>query len=85
MANTTLTGWGRGTWGEAAWNRALPVSVTQSAATSAIGSVVVVPSIEVPVTQGAMTSAIGSVTVIPSIEVNVTQSAADKCSRFSKL
>ena len=75
MANTTLTGWSRGTWGEAAWNRHAPVLVTQSAATSALGSVVVVPSIEVPVTQGAMTSAIGSVTVIPSIEVNVTPSA----------
>ena len=76
MANTKLTGWGRSTWSLGAWNNAAPVAVTQSAATSALGSVVVVPSIEVPVTQGAMTSAIGSVTVIPSIEVNVTQSAA---------
>ena len=76
MANTTLTGWSRGTWGEAAWNRHAPVLVTQSAATSALGSVVVVPSIEVPVTQSTATGAVGTVVVVPSIEVNVTQSAA---------
>jgi len=51
MANTTLTGWGRGTWTEQAWNRALPLAVTQSAsATSALGSVVAVPGVTVAVT-----------------------------------
>ena len=51
MANTTLTGWGRGTWTEQAWNRALPLAVALNAsATSALGDVVVVPGVAVAVT-----------------------------------
>ena len=51
MANTTLTGWGRGTWTEQAWNRALPLAVDLDAsATSALGDVVAVPGVAVAVT-----------------------------------
>jgi len=73
MAN--ITGWGRGTWTQGAWNNAIPVSVTQSAATSALGSVVVVPSIEVPVTQSTATGAVGTTSFVGSVSVAVTQSA----------
>ena len=73
MAN--ITGWGRGTWTQGAWNRAIPVAVTQSAATSALGSVVVVPSREVPVTQSALTSALGTTSFVGSVSVAVTQGA----------
>ena len=75
MANDTLTGWGRGTWTQGSWNRAIPVAVTQSALTSAIGSESVTASGLVAVTQGAMTSAIGSESVTASGLVAVTQGA----------
>ena len=49
MAN--ITGWGRGTWTQGAWNRALPLAVALNAsATSALGDVVVVPGVAVAVT-----------------------------------
>jgi len=70
-----ITGWGRGTWTQGAWNRAIPVAVTQSAATSALGSVVVVPSREVPVTQSTLTSALGTTSFVGSVSVAVTQGA----------
>jgi len=73
MAN--ITGWGRGTWTQGAWNNPIPVAVTQSAATSALGSVVVVPSREVPVTQSALTSALGTTSFVGSVSVAVTQGA----------
>jgi len=37
MANTTLTGWSRGTWGEAAWNRHAPVLVKRELNPNFIG------------------------------------------------
>ena len=73
MAN--ITGWGRGTWTQGAWTNPIPVAVTQSAATSALGSVVVVPSREVPVTQSALTSALGTTSFVGSVSVAVTQGA----------
>jgi hypothetical protein len=73
MAN--ITGWGRGTWTQGAWNSAIPVAVTQSAATSALGSVVVVPSIEAPVTQSTATGAVGTTSFVGSVSVAVTQGA----------
>ena len=75
MANLKLTGWGRGTWTASPWNRAIPLAVTQSALTSALGSVVAVPSREVPVTQSALTSALGTTSFVGSVSVAVTQSA----------
>jgi hypothetical protein len=61
MAN--ITGWGRGTWNELAWDSPIPVVVTGVVATSAVGSVVVVPSIEVSVTNVIATGAVGAVTL----------------------
>ena len=75
MANLKLTGWGRGTWTASPWNRAIPLAVTQSALTSALGSVVAVPSREVPVTQSALTSALGTTSFVGSVSVAVTQGA----------
>ena len=75
MANLKLTGWGRGTWTASPWNRAIPLAVTQSALTSALGSVVVVPSREVAVTQSALTSALGTTSFVGSVSVAVTQGA----------
>ena len=48
MAN--ITGWGRGTWGEGAWNAPLAVEVTGVAGTTALGSETVVPQALVSVT-----------------------------------
>ena len=42
----TVSGWGRGTWGQGAWNQAVPVTVTGVAATTAVGNVLVIPSID---------------------------------------
>ena len=71
----SLTGWGRGSWNEGAWNESVPLAVTQSALTSSLGSVTVVPSIEVSVTQSALTSALGTTSFVGSVSVAVTQGA----------
>ena len=43
MSNTSLTGWGRGAWGDAGWGTPLPVEVTTvGAITASVGSVSVV-------------------------------------------
>ena len=47
MAN--VTGWGRGTWGQLAWNQAIPVTVTGVSATGSVGNATAIPSIEVNV------------------------------------
>ena len=36
-----ITGWGRLTWGEGPWNKAVPVELTGVAATGAVGTVLV--------------------------------------------
>ena len=64
MAN--ITGWGRGTWGEGAWNAPLPVEVTGVAGTTALGSETVLPAITVAVTGVAGTTAVGSESVAAS-------------------
>ena len=64
MAN--ITGWGRGTWGQGAWNAPLPVEVTGVAGTTALGSETVLPSISVAVTGVAGTTAVGSESVAAS-------------------
>ena len=71
----SLTGWGRGSWNEGAWNESVPLPVTQSALTSSLGSVTVLPSIEVSVTQSALTSALGTTSFVGSVSVAVTQGA----------
>ena len=71
----SLTGWGRGSWNEGAWNESVPLAVTQSALTSSLGSVTVVPSIEISVTQSTLTSALGTTSFVGSASVALTQSA----------
>ena len=44
MAN--VTGWGRGTWGQDAWNQAIPVTVTGVSATVSVGNVIAFGSID---------------------------------------
>lgn len=64
MAN--ITGWGRGTWGQGAWNAPLPVEVTGVAGTTALGSETVLPAISVAVTGVAGTTAVGNESVAAS-------------------
>jgi len=58
-----ISGWGRGTWSQAAWGEPLPVIVTGVAGTSAVGTVAVVAEANVPATGLAATGGVGSVTV----------------------
>ena len=59
----TIAGFGRDTYGSGTWGEPVPVSVTGVSATSAVGTVVVVPSIEVVPAGVAGTGSIGTVTV----------------------
>ena len=72
MAN--ITGWGRGTWGEGAWNAPLAVEVTGVTGTTALGSETALPAITVAVTGVAGTTAVGSetVTTTETVAVSVT-------------
>ena len=69
MAN--ITGWGRGTWGQGAWNAPLPVEVTGVAGTTALGSETVLPAISVAVTGVAGTTAVGSESVAASSNTTI--------------
>ena len=62
MAN--INGWGRGDWGEGGWGSPLPVEVTGTAGTGAVGSVTVVEGagVAVSVTGVSGTGSAGSVT-----------------------
>ena len=59
MAN--ITGWGRGSWSEGAWNSPLPVVASGVSATANDGSVTVDAEANVPETGLEATSAVGSV------------------------
>ena len=72
MSNTDISGFGRGTYGQGAWNTELPVIVTGVAGTSALGSETVVAAAVVSVTGVAGTSALGSETVEANADVAVT-------------
>ena len=63
MSNTTLQGWGRGTWGQGAWNAPISVEIdstspVQILGTTALGSVLGVPGVFVNVTGVSSTTAI---------------------------
>ena len=77
MAN--ITGWGRGTWGQGAWNAPLPVEVTGVAGTTALGSETVLPAISVAVTGVAGTTAVGNESVAAS-----SNTAIDFRERFNR-
>ena len=72
MSNTDIGGFGRGTYGQGAWNTELPVIVTGVAGTTALGSETVVAAAVVSVTGVAGTSALGSETVEANADVAVT-------------
>ena len=72
MSNSDISGFGRGTYGQGAWNTELPVIVTGVAGTSALGSATVAAAAVVSVTGVAGTSALGSATVAAAAVVGVT-------------
>ena len=76
MSNTTLQGWGRGTWGQGAWNAPISVEIDstnpQILGTTALGSVLGIPGVFVNVTGVSATSAIsqtGASTVTYTVTV----------------
>jgi hypothetical protein len=72
MSNTDISGFGRGTYGQGAWNTELPVLVTGVVGTSALGSETVVSENIFAVTGVAGTSALGSETVAIKVDAAVT-------------
>ena len=38
MSNSTLQGWGRGTWGQGPWNEEINVAVTGGVGTTGLGT-----------------------------------------------
>ena len=72
MSNTDISGFGRGTYGQGAWNTELPVLVTGVVGTSALGSETVVSENIFAVTGVAGTSALGSETVAIKADAAVT-------------
>ena len=72
MSYTGLTGWGRGAWNDGPWDSPTPVVVTQSGATSALGSVTIAGASTLTLTGTSATSSLGTSTVAISISVAVT-------------
>ena len=58
MSNTTLQGWGRGTWGQGPWNEEIDVVVTGVQGTTALGTPDGIPGVNVAVTGVSATTAI---------------------------
>ena len=56
-----ITGWGRGTWNEGAWNSPLSVALTGVSAATAAGTVEV--KIDVPLTGVSAATAVGTVLI----------------------
>ena len=52
MSNTTLQGWGRGTWGQGPWNEEIDVVVTGVQGTTALGTPDGIPGVNVAATGG---------------------------------
>ena len=68
MSNSDISGFGRGTYGQGAWNTELPVIVTGVAGTSALGSATVAAAAVVGVTGVAGTGGIGNTLVWGDID-----------------
>ena len=58
MSNTTLQGWGRGTWGQGPWNEEIDVVVTGVQGTTGLGTPLGLPGIFVNTTGVSATTAI---------------------------
>jgi len=58
LSNTTLQGWGRGTWGQGPWNEEIDVVVTGVQGTTGLGTPDGIPGVNVAVTGVSATTAI---------------------------
>jgi len=58
LSNTTLQGWGRGTWGQGPWNEEIDVVVTGVQGTTALGTPDGIPGVNVAATGVSATTAI---------------------------
>ena len=58
MSNTTLQGWGRGTWGQGPWNEEIDVVVTGVQGTTGLGTPDGIPGVNVAATGVSATTAI---------------------------
>ena len=58
MSNTTLQGWGRGTWGQGPWNEEIDIVVTGVQGTTGLGTPDGIPGVNVAVTGVSATTAI---------------------------
>ena len=67
-----ITGWGRGTWSQGAWDEPIPVVLTGESATGAVGTVTATGEANVPTTGLQATTGVGSVTVSADANVGVT-------------
>ena len=57
---SSITGWGRSTWGSGAWGEAIPVEPTGLAITSAVGAVTVDQNSVATVTGLGMSASVGA-------------------------
>ena len=72
MSNSTLQGWGRGTWGQGPWNEEIDVAVTGVVGTTGLGTPLGLPGIFVNATGVSATAAIsqtGASTVTYTVTV----------------
>ncbi len=73
MSNTSLTGWGRGAWGDAGWGTPLPVEVTTvGAITASVGSVSVVAKADVTPASQNITAAVGTPSILAAAIIQTT-------------
>ena len=77
-----ITGWGRGSWSEAAWDTAIPVTVSGIAGTGGIGSVSIIAEANVPTVGLQANASVTSVLVNADANVNVTGVCSNRRSRF---
>ena len=58
MSNSTLQGWGRGTWGQGPWNEEINVVVTGLVGTTGLGTPSGIPGVNVAATGISATTSI---------------------------
>ena len=71
-----ITGWGRGTWSEGAWNSPLSVALTGVSAATAAGSVAVASESNLTLTGVSAATATGSVEVKIGVPLTGVSAAA---------
>ena len=68
----SISGCGRGTWGEGAWNQAIPISVTGVSATASAGAVTPAGTVLHVPTGAAATGGVGSLTLTGTALFSIT-------------